>query len=575
MARRGVRRHRRAPQPHGRWTETIARSTSGGGRSGAGSPCRGWRSALAPDLVCVIKPRFNVTLAERGAGAKLPWLGFPRWSPPPSAARETPKKLRRSGQGRHPRAWARTTNRTEHKKTFRNDRHEAGRRVTRAYAAHGRHWTKPAGWRTLQPRGPRFNPRLDEARIKIAFRGPNMTGRTYDRDHAARPHPFEEPHETDPRRAPPQRTTRLRQHPGLSRLDRAVSDSGGFFGAQGAVLLRHPGNADNGGARERVDGNVRRRRSGACAFGPCRDHARPARRRQVWRSYSRDRRGLSSVARLLRDNFGPHGGRDNLLRSRARRRDRILDPAEHKRGLPRDTRFAELRNPGCPGDRRARPVQGHLHDSRQHLGDTLVLSAACAGRGYGGRSRHKISLRPFRSSDRARVRQRGMVSKTEGHLRRLCDVRRSGGRFLEFARAAYARPPAAGGRASSARSRPLARRPERSRPSPASSASLLPGTRLLEARFSRLVGAFLGASFALLTGRARRHARRPKTVWLGVFLGRLREPCHSLRLPELSQRDDVESAGSRFALFGRPRRHRGSEGGSRRRIREDATCGLR
>jgi hypothetical protein len=33
----------------------------------------------------------------------------------------------------------------EHKKTFRNDRHEAGRRVTGAIAAHGRHWTKPAG----------------------------------------------------------------------------------------------------------------------------------------------------------------------------------------------------------------------------------------------------------------------------------------------------------------------------------------------------------------------------------------------------------------------------------------------
>src|ERR1700730_15524861 len=518
MARRGVRRHRRAPQPHGRWTETIARSTSGGGRSGAGSPCRGWRSALAPDLVCVIKPRFNVTLAERGAGAKLPWLGFPRLSTPPSAARETPKKLRRSGQGRHPRAWARTTNRTEHKKTFRNDRHEAGRRVTRAYAAHGRHWTKPAGWRTLQPRGPRFNPRLDEARIKIAFRGPNMTGRTYDRDHAARPHPFEEPHETDPRRAPPQRTAWLRQHAGLSGLDRAFPESGGFCGAPGTFLLRHPGNADNGIAGERVDGTVRRRWNRACAFGARRDHARPASRRQVRRSYSRDRRGLSSVAQLLRDDPGPHGRRDNLLRSRGRRRDRILDPAEHKRDLHRDTRFAELRNPGCPDDRRARPVQGHLHDSRQHLGHTLVLSAPWAWRGYSGRSRNKISLRPFRSSHRACVRQRGMVSKTQGHLRCLCDVRRARGCFLELAWAAHALPPAAGGRASSARSRPLAPRPERGRPSLASSTSVLPGTRLLEAGFSRLVGAFLGASFALLTGRARRHARRAKNVWHWLFI---------------------------------------------------------
>src|ERR1700730_6971470 len=416
---------------------------------------------------------------------------------------------------------------------------------------------------------------LTKARIEIAAGGPHMTGRTHDRDYAARPHPFEEPHETDPRRAPPQRTAWLRQHPGLSGLDRAFSDSGGFFGAQGAVLLRHPGNADNGVAGERVDGTVRRRWNRACAFGPRRDRARPASRRQVWRSYSRDRRGLSSDAQLLRDDPGPHRGRDNLLRSRDRRSDRILDPAEHKRDLHRDTRFAELRMPGCPGDRRARPVEGHLHDSRQHLGHALILSAPCAWRGYGGRSRNKISLRPFRSSDRARVRQRGLVSKTQDHLRRLCDVRRSRGCFLEFARAAHARPPAAGGRASSARSRPLARPPERGCPSIASGASLLPGTRLLEAGFSRLVGALLGASFALLTGRARRHARRAKTVWHGLFMGRLREPCHSLRLPQLSQRDGVGSARARLALFRRPRRHRGSKSGSRRRIREDANRRLK
>src|ERR1700726_2975091 len=100
-------------------------------------------------------------------------------------------------------------------------------RVARVYAAHRRHWTKRAGWRTLQPCGNRADrvsiprlPRLDEAPIKIAIRCPLMTGRRHDRDHAARPHPFEEPHETDPRRAPPQRTAWLRQHAGLSRLDR-------------------------------------------------------------------------------------------------------------------------------------------------------------------------------------------------------------------------------------------------------------------------------------------------------------------------------------------------------------------
>ena len=210
----------------------------------------------------------------------------------------------------------------EHKKAFRSDRHEALRRVTRGFAVRGRHWTKPAGWLTLQARGRRFNAQLDEAQIESAVSGVHMTGRTYDRDHAARPHPFEEPHETDSRRAPSQRPAWLRQHPRLSRLDRAFLNSRGFFGAQGAVFLRHPGNADNGGAGERVDGTFGCRRNRAGPFGPRGDHPRPANRRQVRRSYSRDRRGLSSVAQLLRDDFGPHGRRDNLLRSRARRRDR-------------------------------------------------------------------------------------------------------------------------------------------------------------------------------------------------------------------------------------------------------------
>ena len=34
-----------------------------------------------------------------------------------------------------------------------------------------------------------------------------------------------------------------------------------------------------------------------------------------------------------------------------------------------------------------------------------------------------------------------------------------------------------------------------------------------------------------------------KLFGMGYSMGRLREPCHSLRLPELSQRDGVESAG--------------------------------
>ena len=71
----------------------------------------------------------------------------------------------------------------------------------------------------------------------------------------------------------------------------------------------------------------------------------------------------------------------------------VSHQVEHKRDLHRDARLADLRGPGRSGDCRARPRQGHLHHSRQHLGDALVLSAACARRRYGGRSRYQISWR--------------------------------------------------------------------------------------------------------------------------------------------------------------------------------------
>ncbi len=74
---------------------------------------------------------------------------------------------------------------------------------------------------------------------------------------------------------------------------------------------------------------------------------------------------------------------------------------------------------------------------------------------------------------------------------------------------------------------------------------------------------FLGSSglFSVLlkpcsNSGARRHARRLKAVWHGLFLGRLREPRHSVRLPRLSDGDHVEAAGSGPTVFGRPRRPR-------------------
>lgn len=74
-------RHRRALQPHRGWTETTAEATVAElVRKGPDLAKHGvvrWRRV---DLARVIKPRFNVILAERSVGAMLRRLGF-QWLP--------------------------------------------------------------------------------------------------------------------------------------------------------------------------------------------------------------------------------------------------------------------------------------------------------------------------------------------------------------------------------------------------------------------------------------------------------------------------------------------------------------
>ncbi len=66
-----------------------------------------------------------------------------------------------------------------------------------------------------------------------------------------------------------------------------------------------------------------------------------------------------------------------------------------------------------------------------------------------------------------------------------------------------------------------------------------------------------------------------RTVRPRLFLGRLRKPRHSVRLLDLSHRDDMGARRPGVALLDRPRGRRGSEGGPRARLRAAASDGVR
>ena len=89
--------------------------------------------------------------------------------------------------------------------------------------------------------------------------------------------------------------------------------------------------------------------------------------------------------------------------------DRVAVPPQHQGGVRRVAGLAIARGAGHSGDRRSRARARRLRHRRQHLGDAAVLPAARQRRRSGDRSRHEISLRPFRPAARPGVGQRRLA----------------------------------------------------------------------------------------------------------------------------------------------------------------------
>ena len=92
---------------------------------------------------------------------------------------------------------------------------------------------------------------------------------------------------------------------------------------------------------------------------------------------------------------------------------------------------------------------------------------------------------------------------------------------------------------------------------------------VVAARLRRFVGIVQRRAEARLGGGRRSAARRPRTVRSRLFLGRLREPGHSVRLLDLPHRDALGARRSGAAVLGRARGHRRPEGRSGARLRAD------
>ena len=88
----------------------------------------------------------------------------------------------------------------------------------------------------------------------------------------------------------------------------------------------------------------------------------------------------------------------------------------------------------------------------------------------------------------------------------------------------------------------------------------------LEARLPGLVGPLQRHPEARLGGGGRRLPRRAATLRPRLFLGRLREPRHPVRLLDLSHRHDMGARRTGAPLLDRPRGHRGFAGGPRARL---------
>ncbi len=359
----------------------------------------------------------------------------------------------------------------------------------------------------------------------------------------------------------------LRQCSALSRLDRAVSRRRDAEEPQAALHLRHARHADHRRAERSLDRDIRRGGNGR--WSPP---------------------GLAAIVVSLMTALS--AGDHLLMTDSAYQPARIFCDATLKRMGVETTYYDPLVGAGiaalmrantkavfveAPGSQSlevqdipaiaaSRPRARRLRHRRQHLGDAAVLFAARARRRHGGRGGHQISLRPFRSAARPRLGQRAMVSAARQDRRSDGDPARSRGRVSRAARPAHDGAAASRSRASGPRARALAQ-------SAAGSAARHPPRparrsrpRHLEARLFRLLRAVQRRVEAGARARGRGDARRARIVRHGLFLGRLREPRHPLRLHELPHRDALGAGRADPALLGRARGHRGLEGRPRSRL---------
>ena len=180
----------------------------------------------------------------------------------------------------------------------------------------------------------------------------------------------------------PSRQSRLRQSASSSRLDRALSDRGGFPRAPRALPLRAARHAHFGGARRRAARarRARLRRRGAAALRARGNFDRAACGAQGRRSSAGHRQRLPADAQILRRRAQALRRHHDLLRPADRRRHRRADPAEHARGIRGGAGLALVRDPGCAGDRGRRPRQRRGGADGQYLGDAALFPCLREGR---------------------------------------------------------------------------------------------------------------------------------------------------------------------------------------------------
>ena len=301
--------------------------------------------------------------------------------------------------------------------------------------------------------------------------------------------------------------------------------------------LRPPRHADLGSAGGRA---ARRSRAStapaSCCCPPAWRRSRPpcSQSPACRRPPAGDRQRLSADAQFLRQRAQALRRRDDLLRSADRRRHRRADASRTPGGVRRSAGLADLRDAGHAGHRRRRRMRtARCRADGQYLGDAAVSSARFEhGVDLVDPGRHQIYRRPFRRDARLRLGQRAAWPSAQGHRWRHGPVRRPGRHVPGAARPAHAGGAAGAPSASGARRRALARSSaRRSRASCIRRSTAIPATP----SGSAISPAPAACSAIVLQARAGQARCTPSSTrstlfGIGLFLGRLREPCHPVRL---------------------------------------------